>query len=73
MRLHAGPAVAGIFGGGEGFRDVIGRSVFVAARLEARTLSASADFFRKLSAAKREMLKKHSPPVVYIPAGDSRP
>jgi adenylate cyclase len=73
-RLHAGAAALGAFGPeGAEHRDVMGKAVFVAARLEARSISASAEFFRRLSPESRKRLKKHTPPVVYIPSGDPRP
>jgi class 3 adenylate cyclase len=73
-RLHCGTVVAGPFGpDARPHHDLIGKPVFVAARLDARTISVSAEFFRKLSPASRQLLKKHSPPIVYIPASDPRP
>jgi adenylate cyclase len=74
VRLHCGEVVAGDFGPSARARpDVIGRTAFVAARIEARTLSATAEFFRALTPGSRQLLQKHTPPVVYIPAGDPRP
>jgi adenylate cyclase len=46
VRLHYGDVLAGDFGPtGRAHRDVIGRAAFVAARIEARTLSTTAEFF----------------------------
>jgi adenylate cyclase len=74
VRLHSGEVISGFFGPAEhAHRDIIGKPVFVAAKLEARTISVSAEFFRRLDPVSRERLKKHTPPVVYIPAGDPRP
>jgi len=74
VRLHVGEVIEGEFGpAARPHRDVLGRATFVAARLEARTLSASAEFFRALDPEARRLLKKHTPPVVYIPADDPRP
>ena len=71
-RMHHGEVVAGEFGPGRTY-DVIGNDVFVAFTLPARTLSVSAEAFRKLSPDARALLKKHTEPVVYIPVGDPRP
>jgi class 3 adenylate cyclase len=74
VRLHSGTVVAGDFGPeSRRHRDVIGKAVFVAARLDAKTLSVSAEAFRKLSPGARQLLKKHTPPVVYVPVADPRP
>ncbi|MFN0146396.1 MAG: adenylate/guanylate cyclase domain-containing protein [Dehalococcoidia bacterium] len=74
VKAHAGSAVCGTFGAPAFANyDVIGSAVAIAARLEARTMALSADAFRKLSPETRKMFKKHTPPVVYIPAGDRRP
>jgi class 3 adenylate cyclase len=72
VRVHAGEAVAGPFGASGAF-DIIGHDVMTAARLEARTISFSQAAFRALGAETRALLKKHTPPVVYVPAGDPRP
>ena len=73
-RLHFGTASLGAYGPqNDPRRDAIGKDVFVAARLEARSISVSAELFRKLSPESRKALKKHTPPVVYIPVGDPRP
>ena len=71
-RMLHGEVVAGEFGPGRTY-DVIGTDVFVAFTLPARTLSVSAEAFRKLGPESRTLLKKHTEPVVYIPAGDPRP
>jgi len=74
IRFHFGPVVAGKFGPvGAEVDDITGKHVFIAARLPARTLSVSADAFRRLSPELRKQLKKHSEPVVYIPVDDPRP
>ncbi len=74
VRVHAGSAIVGEFGGPNSLAfDVIGRDVITAAKLDAKTMSVSADAFRKLSPKTRQRLVKHTAPVVYIPAGDPRP
>jgi len=74
VTVHFGPVISGEFGA-ERFRqyDVIGSAVMTAARLEGRTLSLSQAAFRTLSPETRQLLKKHTPPVVYIPTDDPRP
>lgn len=72
LKAHFGTAVAGPFGL-EGRFDVIGNEVNTAATLPARTVSLSAEAFRRLGADERKAWKKHTAPVVYIPAGDQRP
>ena len=71
-RMHFGEAVAGEFGPNRAY-DVIGSDVFVAFTLPARTLSVSAEAFRRLGPESRALLKKHTEPIVYIPTGDPRP
>lgn len=72
VKAHFGRVVAGPFGA-EGRFDVIGNEVNVAATLPARTVSLSAEAFRCLAAEERRAFKRHTPPVVYIPADDPRP
>ncbi|HSM01076.1 MAG TPA: adenylate/guanylate cyclase domain-containing protein [Acidimicrobiia bacterium] len=71
-RMHHGEVVAGEFGPKRTY-DVIGKDVFLAFTLPARTLSVSAEAFRKLGDEARSLLKKHTEPIVYIPVGDPRP
>lgn len=71
-RIHHGEVVAGEFGPDRSF-DVMGSEVFTTFRLPARTLSVSAEAFRRLGPESRSLLKKHTEPVVYIPVGDPRP
>jgi len=71
-RMHFGEVIAGEFGPNRTY-DVIGSEVFVAFTLPARTISVSAEAFRKLGDEARTLLKKHTEPVVYIPTGDPRP
>jgi class 3 adenylate cyclase len=72
VKAHFGRAVTGPFGTEERF-DVIGNAVNVAATLPARTVALSVEAFRCLGSAERREFKKHSAPVVYIPADDPRP
>jgi hypothetical protein len=52
---------------------VIGNEVNVAATLPARTVSLSAEAFRRLENGARRAFKKHTAPAVYIPVDDPRP
>jgi class 3 adenylate cyclase len=72
VRVHVGEVVAGPFGASGGY-DIIGHAAMTAARLEARTISFSQAAFRALSPETRALLKKHTPPLVYVPARDPRP
>jgi class 3 adenylate cyclase len=72
LKAHFGRAVAGSFGA-DGRFDVIGNEVNVAATLPARTVSLSAEAFRRLENGARRAFKKHTAPAVYIPVDDPRP
>jgi class 3 adenylate cyclase len=72
LKAHFGRAVVGPFGADARF-DVIGNEINVAATLPARTVSLSAEAFRRLENGKRRAFRKHSAPVVYIPVDDPRP
>ncbi len=70
VKVHAGPVVAGGYGPrGAKFFDVIGNTVNVAARLP-RPFHVTPQVFRLLSPDGRRALKKHTPPVTYIPVDD---
>jgi adenylate cyclase len=70
VKVHAGPVVAGEYGarGAKRF-DVLGNTVNVAARLP-RPFHVTPQAFRLLSPALRQRLKKHTPPITYIPVED---
>jgi len=72
LKAHFGRAVIGPFGRDARF-DVIGNEVNVAATLPARTVSLSAEAFRRLENGKRRAFRKHTAPVMYIPVDDPRP
>jgi adenylate cyclase len=72
LKAHFGRAVIGPFGADARF-DVIGNEVNVAATLPARTISLSAEAFRRLENGRRRAFRKHTAPVVYIPVDDPRP
>jgi len=65
-KYHLGPANDKRF-------DVIGRAVNITAVLPSGGVTLSAEAFRKLSPALRQEFKKHTPPITYIAADDSRP
>lgn len=68
VKVHAGTAILGMFGGGSIQRlDVIGTSVNQTARLESQGIALSAPAFRSLSPATRKLFKKHTPEISYIP------
>lgn len=68
VKVHFGPVAAGDFGAGPDRRyDVLGKTVNVAARLEASSgVALSAEAFRRLGPEARRRFKKHTPPITYI-------
>jgi adenylate cyclase len=72
-KAHFGPVAAGEFGAGPDRRyDVLGKTVNVAARLEASGgVALSAEAFRCLGAEARKRFKKHTPPITYIRQEDA--
>lgn len=70
-KAHFGPVVAGEFGAAADRRfDIIGKTVNVAARLEASGVALSVEAFRQLGPDARQRFKKHTPPVTYIRVED---
>ena len=70
-KAHFGPVIAGPFGAaGDKRHDVAGRTVNVAASLEANGVTLSVEAFRKLSPETRKRFKKHTPPITYIRLDD---
>jgi adenylate cyclase len=70
VKIHAGTVIAGEFGTRDAKRfDVIGNVVNVTARLP-RAFHLSPQAFRLLSPETRKHLKKHTPPITYIPIED---
>lgn len=73
VKVHAGTAIAGDFGGrGEKRFDVIGKEVNTCARLPSAGFSLSAAAFHKLSIRGQRAFKKHAPAVVYFPLESRR-
>jgi class 3 adenylate cyclase len=73
VKAHFGTVVTGPFGrDGDKRYDVIGKTVNVAAAMDARGVALSVAAFRKLGPALRRRFKKHTPPVTYIRLEDRR-
>jgi len=73
VKAHFGTVVAGPFGAvGDKHPDVIGKTVNVAAGLDASGVTLSVEAFRKLGPAMRTRFKKHTPPITYIRTQDPR-
>ena len=74
VKLHLRPVAIGLVGSpGEEILDLYGKTVNVAATLPSTGLAMTAAVFRRLSAVSRKSFKKHTPPIIYIDAADSRP
>jgi adenylate cyclase len=74
VKLHLGPVALGRVGGpGQEIVDVYGKTVNVAASLPSAGLALSPAAFRSLEPETRQLFKKHTPPITYISADDSRP
>jgi adenylate cyclase len=72
-KAHFGTVIAGPFGvAGDKHHDVVGKTVNIAATLEASGVTLSVAAFRKLGAATRKHFKKHTPPITYIRLEDRR-
>ena len=73
VKVHFGPVAAGEFGARADRRyDVLGKTVNVAARLEASAgVALSAEAFRRLGREARARFKKHTPPITYIRQEDA--
>src|SRR5207245_3792885 len=73
VKVHFGPVAAGEVGAGPDRRyDVLGKTVNVAARLDASGgVVLSAEAFRRLGPEARTRFKKHTPPITYIRQEDA--
>jgi class 3 adenylate cyclase len=68
VKVHYGPVACGFLGTPSDRRfDVYGTTVNTAAMLNSNGFAASPQVFRKLDPEVRRSLKKHTPPVTYIP------
>lgn len=74
VKLHLGPVAIGRVGSpGEEIVDVYGKTVNVAATLPSAGLAMTPAVFRSLRPDTRQLFKKHTPPISYIDANDTRP
>jgi class 3 adenylate cyclase len=74
VKLHLGPVAIGMVGApGQEIIDVYGLTVNTAAQLPSTGLAMTPAVFRRLAPATRQLFKKHTPPISYIDAADSRP
>ena len=72
IRAHYGPVVCGPVGTRSEKRfDLFGETVNIAATLSSRGFAMTPQVFRKLQKEKRRLFKKHTPPITYIPLGES--
>jgi len=73
-KLHLGPVAIGMVGApGHEILDVYGKIVNIAAALPSAGLAITPAVFRSLAPETRALFKKHTPPISYIDAEDSRP
>ena len=74
IKAHLGSVVCGLRGAREDKRfALVGDTVITAVTLDTRSFAISAQAFRKLKPETRKFFKKHTPPILYIPAGEKRP
>ena len=72
ITAHFGPVVCGPIGTRTDKRfDVFGQTVNTAVTLNSNGLALTPQVFRKLDADTRKFFKKHTPPITYIPVGES--
>ena len=68
IKAHVGPVMCGPIGTRREKRlDVLGETGNTAALLKSNGFAITPQLFRKLTADTRKLLKKHTPPVTYIP------
>ena len=68
IKAHYGPVMCGPLGTKREKRfDVFGETVMTAAVLNSIGLAITPQLFRKLKPDTRKLLKKHTPPITYIP------
>ena len=71
VKAHFGPVICGPIGTRADKRfDVFGETVNIAATLRSNGLACTPQLFRKLAPEMRKRLKKHTPPIVYIPVDE---
>ena len=70
IKVHTGPVAFGI---GAGLRDFYGSTVNFGAVLPSTGFAMTPQVFRKLEPETRQLFKKHTPPMTYIPVEASHP
>ena len=72
IKAHFGPVVCGQVGTRADKRfDLFGNTVNTAAVLRSSGFAMTPQVFRKLEPDTRKLFKKHTPPITYIPVGES--
>jgi len=72
VKAHFGPVFCGKLGTKTNkILDIIGETVNTTARLKTSGFAVTPQVFRKLDKENRKYFKKHTPPVMYIPVGES--
>ena len=51
--------------------DIYGEAVNIAAVLQSNGLTLTAQVFQKLDSSTRQLFKKHTPPITYIPVEEA--
>jgi class 3 adenylate cyclase len=71
VKAHFGPVTCGPIGTQSDKRfDVFGETVNIAATLRSNGIACTPQLFRTLAPETRKHLKKHTPPIVYIPVDE---
>ena len=72
IQAHFGPVVCGPMGTRSDKRfDIMGHTVSTAAITKSKGIALTPQVFRKLDDKTRKRFKKHTPPITYIPVGES--
>jgi len=73
VQAHFGPVVCGLIGTRSDKRfDVYGETVNIAARLKSDGFVMTPQVFGRLDATTQKLFKKHTPPITYVPVGESQ-
>ena len=72
ITAHFGPVMCGLIGTRtDKHFDVFGQTVNTVVTINSNGLALTPQVFRKLDADTRKFFKKHTPPITYIPLGES--
>jgi len=72
IKAHFGPVICGPVGSKSEKRfDVFGHTVNLTFIMKSSGLAITPQVFRQLDPDTRKLFKKHTPPITYIPVGDS--